>query len=252
MVNASLIIPARNEALRLPKLVNQIRSQELKKLKLLEIIVAVSPTTSDKTKEIAEDLGCVVVNGGYPDEGRNNGAKSASKKSKLFIFQDCDTEYQNRDFLEKAHEEFFERELDVAGTVQQPMKVGKTFKDKFVYPTIYGRTNKEMIRVQNSKFPYMQNLMIATREAHEKIGGFLPLTYGEDAKYAVDAVAKGLKFGIITSPGYILISPKRFEQQGVLKLLAKCAYYLAGRKIGHEFYRGKSKIDYFTEVPKNN
>ena len=69
----SIIIPTYNEEEYLPVLLDSIKSQSFDDY---EIIVADANST-DKTREIAESYGCIVVAGGLPAVGRNNGAKIA-------------------------------------------------------------------------------------------------------------------------------------------------------------------------------
>ncbi len=232
----SIIIPTKNEEQDLPVLLDSISRQGISNL---EIIVADADST-DQTREIAREYGCKVVEGGYPAKGRNNGAK-ASKGSSL-MFMDSDI-ILPPNFLQKAMHEITKRQLDVAGTFQEPISSGKYFKDiqnKF----FYGTANFVMNLIENTKKPAMQNCMFATREIHEKIGGFdEELIFGEDSEYAVRAKKSGANFGILKKSGNILISPRRFQQEG-LKLAAKYVYFNVGRFFGHEF-RKNSKVKYF-------
>ena len=70
----SIIIPTYNEEEYLPVLLDSIKEQDFDDY---EIIVADANST-DKTVEIAKDYGCIVVEGGLPAVGRNNGAKICS------------------------------------------------------------------------------------------------------------------------------------------------------------------------------
>lgn len=234
MTKLSIIIPAKNEEQTLPKLVESIHKQTFTDL---EIIVADANST-DNTSKKAKALGCYVVKGGTPDISRNNGA--AASKSEILVFIDADAVLPSEYFLEQALDEFKSRNLDVAGTTQTPIKTGKRLND-FMYKAFYEFANIAMRISQYTKNPAMQNCMFAKKQVHEAISGFRPLEFGEDAKYAKDAVEKGYKFRILKTPEKVFVSPRRFESRGIFKMLKTYIYFNTGRIFGHEFYRGKSK-----------
>ena len=60
-VPISIVIPTYNEEKMLPRLLKSIESQEFVPH---EIIVADSPRTTDRTKEIAKEHGVILVEGG--------------------------------------------------------------------------------------------------------------------------------------------------------------------------------------------
>ena len=80
----SIIIPTYNEEEYLPVLLDSIKEQNFKDY---EIIVA-DANSEDKTREIAEEYGCTVIEGGMPAVGRNNGAKIAKGEYLLFLDSD--------------------------------------------------------------------------------------------------------------------------------------------------------------------
>ena len=91
----------------------------------------------------------------------------------------------------------------------------------------------------------MQNCMFARKEVHEAIDGFdETIEFGEDDEYAKRAVERGYRFGILETPGKIGFNMRRFEENE-LKILLKNVYFNVGRRLGHEFRRGKSKIKYW-------
>ena len=243
MVSLSIIIPAKNEEKFLPLLIKSLRRQSYKDF---EIIVADANST-DRTRKITGRLGCKVVQGGPPDIGRNSGAKHAS--ASLLCFVDSDVIIKNKLFLEKAIREFYARKLDIAGTLQEPIKTGKKSND-FLFNVFYGISNNAMLGAENSKSPLMQNVMFASSEVFRKVKGFPPYIFGEDSGLAVNAVRKGYRFGILKKPGKVLLSPRRFlgkngTKMNIFSLAIKLAYFNTLRFFGHEFIRGKSKIKYW-------
>ena len=248
----SIIIPTRNEEKVLPYLINSIKEQTFKNL---EIIVADAKST-DKTREIAKEYGCEVVDGGNPSVGRNNGAKRALKKnSEIFVFMDSDIILPSKSFLEKSIKEFNKRKLDIAGTLQIPfdtkkdmdlnnvIKTCKKTKD-WRYILFYKFSNYFIKSAQNTKKPLMQQCMFVKKSVYEKIGGFdETIEFGEDSMYAQYAVKKGYKFGILNENNKILISPRRLDNKGFWKMLGVYLYFDIGMLLGYKFKVNK-KVKY--------
>lgn len=120
------------------------------------------------------------------------------------------------------------------------IKTCKKSKD-LKYLFLYELTNMSMKISQNTKNPFLQNCIFAKKNVHKVIGGFKPLEFGEDSKYAKDVVEKGYKFGILETPGKVFISTRRFEKKGFINMIFTYLYFNIGRLLGHEFLRGKSK-----------
>ena len=102
----SIIIPTYNEEEYLPVLLDSIKEQSFDDY---EIIVADANST-DKTREIAKSYGCIVVDGGLPAAGRNNGAKIA--KGEYLLFIDGDDLLVNN-ILEKSYLKAKEKNIDI-------------------------------------------------------------------------------------------------------------------------------------------
>ncbi len=231
----SIIIPTKNEEKYLPKLLDSIKKQNIQNI---EIIIADANST-DKTREIARNHGCKIVEGGIPSLGRNNGAKQSIKEYIVFIDADV---ILPKNFLRKSLNKIKERNLDVAGTIQKPIPTDNKFKD-LSYSLLYGFTNNWMKITQRTENPCMQICMFVKRSVHEEIGGFNEtLIYAEDSEYVKKAVKNGAKFAIL-NPNKVLVSPRRLENEG-LKYILKCIIFQITIAFGHEFTE-KSKIKYF-------
>ncbi len=236
----SIIIPTKNEEKYLPKLLDSIKTQSFTDW---EIIVADAGST-DRTIKIAKSYNCKIVKGGLPAKGRNQGAKYSKGQNLLFIDSDI---ILPKNFLKNAIEEFEKKTLDIAGTLQVPIPTMKKSKD-LEYTFFYEIINTGMKLIQNSKKPAMQVCMFVKREIHEKIKGFdETLIFGEDSEYARRAVKIG-KFGILKSEK-VMISPRRFEKEGVI-LVLKNLYFIIGIIFGHKFEKN-SKIKYFNNIQKD-
>ena len=232
----SIIVPTLNEEKYLPILISQLKKQTFQDF---EIIVSDGGST-DKTREIAQNFGCKVVDGGLPAKARNEGAKVA--KGELFLFLDADNIYLPEDFLEKAIDEFERRNLGVAGF---PLYVAGNFIDKIVY-FLYNL----WVKITQKFFPLACNVILTKREVFEKVGGFDEEVFvGEDHDFAQRA-AKVSKFGFIEKAGKVITSARRLEKEGRLKtylkyILAGIHFYFLGppkKKIfNYEFNLGPSK-----------
>ena len=86
----SIIIPTYNEEKYLPILLESIKKQSFEDY---EIIVADANST-DNTRNIAQEYGCIIVDGGLPAIGRNNGANVA--KGDILLFLDSDLKFQHQ------------------------------------------------------------------------------------------------------------------------------------------------------------
>ena len=110
----SIIIPTYNEEEYLPILLESIKQQ---KFDDYEIIIADANST-DRTREIAEEYGCIITEGGLPAVGRNNGAKIA--KGEYLLFLDSDLKLTD-DYLRDTIYEFRMERLGIAITQMKPL-----------------------------------------------------------------------------------------------------------------------------------
>ncbi len=232
---ASIIIPAKNEADYLPKLLGSIVNQRISDLE----VIVVDANSTDRTPHIAKKFKCVVMSGGgNPAFSRNLGAKYA--KSNILIFVDADVIIP-KGYIMKSINEFKRRKLDVAGSLQKPILTKSKYKNK-EYEFYYKIANDWMKFAEDGKKPCMQNYMMFRKDVFAEIGGFKEnLEFGEDSKAAVDAVIAGRKFGIINKKSYIFTSTRRFEKTGSKKHALKCLGLNIARVFGYEWEKGKVK-----------
>ena len=202
----SIIIPTYNEEEYLPVLLESIKKQNFDDY---EIIVSDANST-DKTREIAKDYGCIVVDGGMPGVGRNNGAKVAHGDYLLFL--DSDLELTD-DYLRNVIYEFKMEKLGIAITQMIPMS------DKVTDKLFHDFANYFMIGVEKIK-PHGAGCygIISKKELHDECGGFdESLTFGEDTDY-IERLAKKERFKVLRG-AKIGVSTRRLEEEGLTTLI---------------------------------
>ena len=201
----SIIIPTYNEEEYLPVLLKSIKEQDFTDY---EIIVA-DADSKDNTVKIAKEYGCIVVDGGMPAVGRNNGAKIA--KGDYLLFLDSDLKL-TEDYLAKVIYEFKMERLGIAITQMKPLS--KKTEDKILHDL----ANLFMISVEKIK-PHGAGCygIIAKRDLHNRCGGFdEELNFGEDTDY-IERLAKKEKFKVIRN-AKIGVSTRRLEEEGLVTL----------------------------------
>lgn len=202
----SIIIPTYNEEEYLPVLLESIKKQSFDDY---EIIVADANST-DKTREIAKSYGCIVVDGGLPAKGRNNGAKIA--KGEYLLFLDSDLKLTD-DYLRNVIYEFKMERLGIAITQMLPMS--NKVEDKLFHDF----ANYFMISVEKIK-PHGAGCygIIARKELHDACGGFdEDLNFGEDTDY-IERLAKKERFKVLRN-AKIGVSTRRLEEEGIETLI---------------------------------
>ena len=223
----SIIIPAYNEEMYLPKILKCIKMQSFGDY---EVIVA-DAGSKDKTINAAKKYGCKIVNGGLPSNGRNSGARSA--KGAMLLFLDADVQI-GKSFLKNALEEMEKRKLDVAGCLISPL--GNNIIDKIFFSVF----NAWALSTQ-SFYPNASGGGIFCRKwLHEKVRGFdESIKLSEDMDYVRRCGKKG-NFGILKSVK-AHVSMRRFEKEGRfkvgIKLLFSAFYRLVFGEIRSDVFK---------------
>ncbi|MEK7566426.1 MAG: glycosyltransferase [Patescibacteria group bacterium] len=208
----SIVIPALNEEKYIGRLLDSIAQQDFDEG--IEIVVADAGST-DATKKIIEShkrnfFKVLIVKGGMPAVGRNNGAKASLGDPIFFI--DADLIIPERDFLKKAVDYFRKKNLDIAATYLRPDS--EWWVDKFL-------SHLYNIFLQIIKFfrPSGSMCIAASRELFNKTGGYPEdVVMAEDHDF-VNAASKIGRYGII--PYAPIFSMRRFNKEGRPRVLYK-------------------------------
>lgn len=222
----SIIIPTLNEEKELPKLLESIKKQDFKDY---EIIVA-DAGSQDRTVEIANRYGCLVVSGGMPSKARNSGAKRA--KGDLLLFIDADVVLKSNS-LKKLLDEFEKRKLKIASFYLKPKT--RNIIIKLLFSFFYN----SFIFLVEKILAHGAMAILIERELFERLKGFdEEITLSEDHDLARRAEKLG-KFGILRT-SKILVSDRRFKKDGLFKT---CFRYFACEL--HTVFIGPVKSDIF-------
>lgn len=207
----TIVIPTKNEEAFLPTLLESIRRQTVQPDK----IVVADAGSTDRTREIAQSYGALVVDGGMPGAGRNRGAAHA--QTEFILFLDADVELRDPKFLEKAMGEMLEKKLDLATCDVFPLSDAAV--DHFLH-----KAYNTYARAWGSLFPHAPGFcMFVRKPAHEKIHGFdETITFCEDHDYA-QRLKKIGTFGFLKATK-IPVSIRRLDRDGRINIAMK---YLA-------------------------
>jgi glycosyltransferase involved in cell wall biosynthesis len=202
----TIVIPAKNEAAMLPKLLLSLCRQDYALMRETRVLVADAGST-DGMVELAlgfrDRLTIEVVPGGLPSVGRNAGARLADTKYMLFL--DADVELAEPTLLRRAMWAMKRRDLQLA-TTNIACRHGGFFDD-----LLYAGNN--FMQYVGSKLkPFATGMfMLFEREAFWALGGF-----NEQALFAEDyLLSKGVarnKFRIVK--GKVLTTNRRFQKLG--------------------------------------
>lgn len=202
----SIIIPALNEEQYLPDLLECLKKQTFLDF---EVIVADASST-DKTALIAKNFGAVVVKGGKPAVGRNNGAKNA--KGEIFLFLDSDITFDST-FLERILNDFNSRKLDLATAAVSTEVENKLAKAVYTFGDI-----SDNLRQYTKKPAGTGACILVKREVFFTLKGFREdLILQEDWDFLRRGVKKKYRFRILKAK--ISVSTRRFDSNNYTSII---------------------------------
>ncbi len=205
------MIPAKNEAELLPRLLDSIARQDAAGIRETTVYVADANST-DGTVELALNfrgrIDIRVIAGGLPSAGRNAGARLANTPYVLFL--DADMELADPTLVRRALELMQRKHLHCL-TTNIWCREGR-----FMDQTLYIANN---IAQQFSRLlkPFSTGMfMLFDRKRFEELGGFHEQAlYAED--YLLSKKVARRKFGIVR--GKALTTNRRFRKMGHIKIM---------------------------------
>ncbi len=205
------MIPAKNEAELLPRLLDSIARQDAAGIRETTVYVADASST-DGTVELALNfrgrIDIRVIAGGLPSAGRNAGARLATTPYLLFL--DADMELADPTLVRRALELMQRKRLHCL-TTNIWCREGR-----FMDQTLYIANN---IAQQFSRLlkPFSTGMfMLFDRKRFEELGGFHEQAlYAED--YLLSKKVARRKFGIVR--GRALTTNRRFRKMGHIKIM---------------------------------
>jgi len=219
-VKVSIIIPALNEEQMLPRLLDSIKGQDFDDY---EVIVA-DAQSKDSTRQIAEQYGCRVVDGGLPAVGRNAGAAAA--RGDFFFFLDADV-ILPQGFIRNVYEEMQDCYYDLATCEIRPLS------DYRLDRVLHRLINLAVIlnlKVDPKAFGFC---IFVSKRLFERVGGFDETIYVAEDN---DFVKRASEFRSLRylSSAHLMVSVRRFEKEG------RFAYMNKGIKLNlYRTFRGE-------------
>jgi glycosyltransferase involved in cell wall biosynthesis len=203
-MKVSVVVPTMNEEQFLPRLLDSLDRQ---RYPVHEVIVA-DGFSRDRTREIARERGCQVVDGpGHPGVGRNRGAAAATGDTILFLDSDVVLPPGFLRRLERA----WERARAVAATVTYRPEPD-TFPDRL----IARGANLAIIVMERIQPLAAGHCIMVSRAVFQAIGGFNEaLKAAEDHDFVRRAARHG-PFRVFPVP--LLVSTRRYVNRGRLRL----------------------------------
>ncbi|MDR2900498.1 MAG: glycosyltransferase [Treponema sp.] len=206
-MKVSIIIPALNEEKTLPNLLESIKIQDFDDY---EVIVADAHST-DRTRELAQEAGCKVIDGGLPAAGRNAGAAVAT--GDFLFFLDADVVLP-AGFIRNVYSEMQDRYIDLATCEIKPLS------DLRLDRVIHRMINLAVILslwLDPKAFGFC---IFVSKRLFNRVGGFDETIFvAEDNDFVKRASAyRNLRYLV---SAYIMVSVRRFEKEGRFAYMKK-------------------------------
>jgi rSAM/selenodomain-associated transferase 2 len=210
----SVIIPALNEAANIVRAVTSAQESGAE-----EVIVA-DGGSGDETCVLAELSGArvVVVSSRGRAVQQNAGVRAATGDLLLFLHADC---WLEKEAISQVRHAANRGKTKLCGAFQQKIEAGP-----FIY-RLLERGNAERVRWLG--LPYGDQAIFVTRDLFEQVGGFLEQPFLEDVMLMQRL--RRLSWPLLL-PGPIYVSPRRWEQRGVLRQTLRNWAILAAFSLG--------------------
>ena len=206
----TIVIPAKNEAKLIPRLLTSLMNQDYSKMSSTRVLVADANST-DGTPEMVMNfrnrLNVSVIRGGVPSVGRNQGAAQADTRYILFL--DADIELADRSLVRRCVERAQNKQLHCVTT--NILCEGGTWLDRAFYAV-------------NDLFQYLSYLhrpfatgmfMLFDRKKFWELGGFNEqILFAED--YRLSQQVERQRFAVVR--GGVYTTNRRLKKMGYLRV----------------------------------
>ncbi len=211
MPELTIVIPAKNEATLLPKLLTSLTKQSYLQNRKTKVFLADANST-DGTPQLAmtfrDRLDIEVIPGGLPSVGRNAGARRAEGEFVLFI--DADMEFRDESLIARAVERMHERQLHCVTT--NIWCASGTALDQALY---LGNNLAQWFSQFISPFSTGM-FMLFERKRFWELGGFHEQAlFAED--YLLSKKVSAGRFAIVRGGAYT--TNRRFRKMGHFKMV---------------------------------
>ena len=206
----TIVIPAKNEAKLIPRLLTSLTMQDYSKMSSTRVLVADANST-DGTPEIVmsfrDRLNVSVIRGGMPSVGRNLGAAQA--ESDYVLFLDADIEPAHVSVVRRAVELAQRKQLHCVTT--NILCRGGSWIDTAVL-----QGNNFFQYASQMHHPFATGMfMLFDRKKFWELGGFNErVLYAED--YQLTPQVERSRFGIVR--GGVYTTNRRFQKMGHLRV----------------------------------
>jgi glycosyltransferase involved in cell wall biosynthesis len=212
-LNASeltIVIPAKNEAKLIPRLLTSLMNQDYSKMRNTRVLVADANST-DGTREVVlgfrDRLNVSVIDGGMPSVGRNRGAVRAETPFVLFL--DADIEIAHPSVIRRAVELAQRKHLHCVTT--NILCPDGSWVDRLFYA---GNDMFQYLSFLHRPFATGMFMLFDTHKFRE-LGGFHEqILFAEDYRLSQQVDRKN--FGIVR--GGVSTTNRRFQKMGHLRV----------------------------------
>ncbi|MGA9393283.1 MAG: glycosyltransferase family 2 protein [Candidatus Sulfotelmatobacter sp.] len=206
----TIVIPAKNEAKLIPRLLNSLMNQDYSKMPSTRVLVADANST-DRTGEIVmgfrDRLNVSVIAGGMPSVGRNLGAAHADSTYVLFLDAD----------IELAHPSVVRRAVELAQRKQlHCVTTNILCRDCNWIDKLFYAGNDIFQYLSRLHHPFATGMfMLFELKQFRKLRGFHEqVAFAED--YLLSKQVERKRFGIVR--GGVYTTNRRFKKMGHLRV----------------------------------
>ena len=208
----------------MPCLLDSIKVQDFSDY---EVIVA-DAKSKDRTREIAADYGCKVIEGGLPAVGRNAGAAAAN--GDFLFFLDSDVVLPHG-FVRNVHDEMQDRYFDLATCEIRPLS---NYRLDRVLHRMINLAVFLNLRLDPKAFGFC---IFVTKRLFNRVSGFDETIYVAEDNDFVKRASNFRSLHYLTS-AYVMVSIRRFEKEG------RFAYMKKGVKLNlYRAFHGEIRND---------